>query len=76
MPILKRLIPEPETDDDEDIPVPDAGGDEDTPTPDTGMFTSEGGGVEMANGFLAIFAVIIGIVVMIAIIMRKKAKRE
>ncbi|MDO4889646.1 MAG: hypothetical protein Q4A25_03100 [Candidatus Saccharibacteria bacterium] len=108
MPILKSLIPEPETDNDEDTPVPDddnegdlvpdtddsedilepeagddeyipvpnADGDEDIPTPDAGMFTSEGSGAEMANDFLAIVAVIIGVGVIIAVLMRKKTNRE
>lgn len=34
MPILKSLIPEPETDDDENMPVPNTGDNEDIPVPD------------------------------------------
>ncbi len=93
MPILKSLIPEPETDDDKNIPVPDndedisvpdddenmpvpnTGGNEDIPAPNTGMVTSEGGGAKMANGFLAIVAAIIGVGIIIAILIRKNAKR-
>lgn len=66
---------EPEAGDDEYIPVSDAGGEENVPIPNTGTLTNEGSSAEMINDFVVV-AVIIGIGVMIAVLMRKKAKRE
>lgn len=70
MPILKSLIPEPETDDDENMPVPNTGDNEDILVPDTGMVTNEGDDIVTTNNFVTI-AVIFGIVTVIGVLMKK-----